>query len=93
MAKMKGDNLMSTWHDLPRNTEYGFDGNNFIIKMPLEKPVHNDWNCIEENGEITCPKEIMEICFKQVNKKLAPCIVGFVDMKISAKSKRKGDQK
>jgi len=87
MGKFKGDSSASTWHDLPRSIEYGFDGKNFNIKTPLEKPYHNDWNCVDSKGKITCPKEIMERCSKEQGK--APCIVGFVDMEISKKEKRK----
>ncbi|MFP3041619.1 hypothetical protein LQZ19_07315 [Treponema primitia] len=78
MKKLKGDHLMISWHDKQNESKIGFDGKNFIIQMTLNKPVHNDWNCIEEKGTITCPVDVQKQCMTQGN--LAPCIVGFVDL-------------
>ena len=42
MKKLKGDHLMMTWHDNQNQPEIGFDGQNVIIKMTLDKPVHKE---------------------------------------------------
>jgi len=76
--EMKGDHLMISWHNSQNKPEIGFDGNTVVIKMVLDKPVHNDWNCIAEKGPITCPKDIQQKCM--TDKYVAPCIAGFVNL-------------
>jgi hypothetical protein len=78
MKKLKGDHLMMSWHNTQNRPEIGFDGNSVIIKLTLDKPVHNNWNCIASKGPITCPEDIQLKCMEGNN--LAPCIAGFVDL-------------
>ena len=53
MKKLKGDHLMMSWHDTQNQPEIGFDGQNIIIKITLDKPVHGMDKVIDNIDTIT----------------------------------------